>query len=60
MSVPSRSTSSSGHISRARYTKRTKYNGGFETEHQGRNGSNFSHHAATSDAELAEMLAGMY
>jgi hypothetical protein len=39
--------------------KETKDNGGFETEHQGRSGSNFSHHAATSDAELSEMLAGM-
>jgi hypothetical protein len=39
--------------------KQTKYNGGFETEHQGRRGSNFSHHTATSDAELAETLAGM-
>jgi hypothetical protein len=25
--------------------KETKDNGGFETEHQGRSGSNFSHHA---------------
>jgi hypothetical protein len=40
--------------------KETKDNGGLETEHQGRSGSNFSHHAATSDAELLEMLAGMY
>jgi hypothetical protein len=56
MSVPSRNTSSSGDISRAR--KETKDNGGFET-HQGRSGSNFSHHAATSDAELPETLAGM-
>jgi len=39
--------------------KKTKDNGGLETEHQGRSGSNFSHHAATSDAELTEMLAGM-
>jgi hypothetical protein len=39
--------------------KETKDNGGFETEHQGRSGSNFSHHAATSDAELPETLAGM-
>jgi hypothetical protein len=29
--------------------KETKDNGGFETEHQGRSGSNFSQHAATSD-----------
>jgi len=40
--------------------KETKNNGGFETEHQGRSGSNFSHHAATSDAELPEMLGGEY
>jgi hypothetical protein len=40
--------------------KETKHNGGFETEHQGRRGSNFSQHAATSDAELPEMLGGMY
>jgi len=39
--------------------KETKDKGGFETEHQGRSGSNFSHHAATSDAELSEMLGGM-
>jgi len=40
--------------------KETKDNGGFEREHQGRNGSSFSHHAATSDAELSEMLAGKF
>jgi Fe2+ or Zn2+ uptake regulation protein len=39
--------------------KETKENGGFETEHQGRSGSSFSQHAATSDAELPEMLGGM-
>jgi hypothetical protein len=39
--------------------KGTKDNGGFETEHQGRSGSNFFHHAATSDAELPETLGGM-
>jgi hypothetical protein len=38
--------------------KETKDNGGFETEHQGRNGSNFSQHAATSDAEPPETLGG--
>ena len=38
---------------------RKKDNGGFETEHQGRSGSNFSQHAATSDAELPEALGGM-
>jgi len=39
--------------------KETKDNGGLETEHQGRSGSNFCHHAATSDAELRETLGGM-
>jgi len=39
--------------------KETKDNGGFETEHQGRSGSNFSQHAATSEAELAETLGEM-
>jgi len=39
--------------------KETKDGGGFETEHQGISGSNFSHHAATSDAELPETPAGM-
>jgi len=39
--------------------KETKDNGGFETEHQGRSGSNFSQHAATSDAEFQEKLGGM-
>jgi hypothetical protein len=39
--------------------KETKDNSGFETEHQGRNCSSFFHHAATSDAELPEKLAGM-
>ena len=59
-SVPSRNTSSSEDISRARCTKKkTKDNGGFETEHQGRSSSNFSQHAATSDAELPETLGGM-
>jgi hypothetical protein len=32
------------------YEKKTKDNGGFETEHQGRSGSNFSQHAAKSEA----------
>jgi hypothetical protein len=36
-----------------------KDNGGFETEHQGRSASNFSQHAATSNAELPETLGGM-
>jgi hypothetical protein len=40
--------------------KETKDNGGFETEHQRRSCSNFSQHAATSDAELPETLAGMF
>jgi len=39
--------------------KETTDNGGLETEHQRRSGSYFSHHAATSDAELPETLAGM-
>jgi hypothetical protein len=34
-------------------------NNGLETEHQERSGSSFSHHAATSDTELPETLAGM-
>jgi hypothetical protein len=37
----------------------TKDNDGFETEHQGRSGSNFSQHAAMSDTELPETLGGM-
>jgi len=39
--------------------KETKYNGGFETEHQGRSGSSFSQNAVTSDAELPETLGTM-
>jgi hypothetical protein len=39
--------------------KETEDNGGFETEHQGRSGSNFAHHDATSVAELSETLRGM-
>jgi len=39
--------------------KGTKDNGGFETEHQGRIGSNFSQHAANIDEELPETLAGI-
>jgi hypothetical protein len=39
--------------------KETKDSGGFETEYQGRSGSNFPQHAATSEAELPEMLGGM-
>jgi len=39
--------------------KETKDSGGLETEHQGRSGSNFSHHAATIHAEGTETLAGM-
>jgi hypothetical protein len=38
--------------------KENKDNGELETEHQGRTGSNFSHHAAKSDAELPETLVG--
>jgi hypothetical protein len=59
MIVPSYSTSFSGDISRARCTKENKGNGRFETEYQGQSGSNFSHHAATSDAKLLETLEGM-
>jgi hypothetical protein len=40
--------------------KKIKDYGGFETEHQGRSGSNFSQHAATSDAKLLEKLAGIF
>jgi len=36
--------------------KETKDNGGFETEHQGRSGSNFSQHAGTGNAELQKRL----
>jgi hypothetical protein len=36
--------------------KETKDNCRFETELQGRSGSNFSQHAAASDAELPETL----
>jgi len=39
--------------------KETKDSGGFETEHEGRSGSNFSQHAAKSEAELPETLGGM-
>jgi hypothetical protein len=39
--------------------KETKNNGGFETEHQGRNDSNSFHHASSSDAQLPETLGGM-
>ena len=38
----------------------TRNNDGLETEHQGRSGSNLSHHAATSNAQLPETLAGMF
>jgi hypothetical protein len=57
-SVPSRNTSSSEDISKG-VRKETKDNVGFETEHQGRSGSNFSQHAASSHAELPEKLEGM-
>jgi hypothetical protein len=40
--------------------KETKDNGGLETEHQGRSGSSFFKHAATSEAELPETFGGMY
>jgi len=38
----------------------TRNNDGLETEYQGRSGSNLSHHAAMSNAELQEKFAGMY
>jgi hypothetical protein len=59
MSVPSRNTSSSGISKEQGVRKETKDNCGLETEHQGRSCSNFSHYAATSEAELPEKLAGM-
>jgi hypothetical protein len=59
-SVPSHNTSSSEDISRAWSMKETKDNCGFETEHQGRSAGNFSQHAATIDAELPEILGGMF
>jgi hypothetical protein len=40
--------------------KETKDNGGFETEHQRRSGGSFFQHAATSNAEIPEALAGMF
>jgi len=39
--------------------KETKDICGFETERQGRSGSNFSQHAATSGAKFSETLGGM-
>jgi hypothetical protein len=39
--------------------KEIKDNSGLEIEYQGQSGSNFSHYAATSDAEIPETLAGM-
>ena len=39
--------------------KETKDNCGLQTELQGWSGSNFSHHAATSNAKLPETLAGI-
>jgi hypothetical protein len=39
--------------------KQTKDNGGFETEHQRRSGSNFSQHDVKSDAEFPDMLGEM-
>jgi hypothetical protein len=40
--------------------KEIKDSGGFETEHQGRSGSNFSQHAATSNVELPVTLGGTF
>jgi hypothetical protein len=39
--------------------KETKDNDGFETEQEGRSSSNFSQHAAKSDAELPVTLGEM-
>jgi hypothetical protein len=39
--------------------KESKDNGGFETEHQGRSGRNFSQHTARSEAEHPETFGGM-
>jgi hypothetical protein len=39
--------------------KETRDNGGFETEHPGKSGSNFSQHAVKSGTELPETLGGM-
>jgi hypothetical protein len=39
--------------------KESKDNGGLETEHQRRSGSNFSRHAARSEVELPETLGAM-
>jgi hypothetical protein len=46
-------------ISQGQGVRKETKDKGFETEHQGRNGSNFSEHAATSDAELPATLGGM-
>jgi hypothetical protein len=40
--------------------KETTDNGGLETEHKRRSGSNFSQHAAMSDAELPETFGGKF
>jgi hypothetical protein len=40
--------------------KETKDNSEFETEHQGRSGSNFYQHAAKSDAEIPVTLGGKF
>jgi hypothetical protein len=39
--------------------KEIKESGGLEIEHQGRSGSNFSHHAVANDAKIPETLAGI-
>jgi len=58
-SVPSRNTSSSEDISKARCTKRNPGKRWIWNRTSGRSGSNFSQHAATSDAELPETHGGM-
>jgi hypothetical protein len=58
-SISTPATSSLGISPKQGVRKETKGNGGLETEHQEQSGSSFSHHAATSVAELPETLVGM-
>jgi len=60
MSVPGCNTSSSGDISRARCMKRNQGQQWTRNRTSGKKCSNFSHHAATSDAELPETLVEMF
>ena len=48
-----------GYLKNKVYEKKTRATVDLKTEHHGRSGSNFSQHAATSDAELPETLGGM-